>query len=79
MNGITVDVAASSRVWTDGSRLAPVAKYRMEPIPRARTVSTRDRRGSVGWAPSPLRSVATPFIRFSDNKSWCRRSVRSLF
>jgi len=29
--GVTVDVAASSRVWTDGSRLAPVAKYRMEP------------------------------------------------
>jgi len=52
MNGI--DVGASSRVWTDGSRLAPVAKYRMEPIPRARTVSTRDPRGCVGWEAGQL-------------------------
>jgi len=34
-DGIMVDVAASSQVWTDGSRLAPVAKYRLEPIPRS--------------------------------------------
>ena len=41
--------AANSRVLTDGSRVAPAAKYRVQPIPRTRTNPTRDPCGCVGW------------------------------
>jgi len=44
-----VGYAANSRVLTDGSRVAPAAKYRIHHIPWARTNTTRDPCGCVGW------------------------------
>jgi len=58
----SLTLQARSRVWTDGSRLAPVAKYRVEPIPQAGQFQHGTSTGPV-WEISGLPYIITTIIK----------------